>query len=101
MTINVDPNSSDYCKIIHRLSFPNLKDEVHHTGWNSCSSCFNDPSKKRSYLIVPALKSGRVYVVDTSSNPLAPSLFKSVEPEAIKQKLKIGNLHTSHCLANG
>lgn len=30
-------------------------------GWNACSSCFGDASKKRQYLILPALKSGRVY----------------------------------------
>lgn len=101
VTINVDPDSADYCKIIHRLNFPNKNDEIHHSGWNSCSSCYNDPSKKRSYLILPCLKSGRVYVCDTSTDPLAPKLHKSVEPEDIKSKVNIGNLHSSHCLANG
>jgi len=42
-----------------------------------------------------------VYAVDVASNPLAPKIYKTVEPAAIKSKVNIGNLHTSHCLANG
>jgi selenium-binding protein 1 len=37
-----------------------------HAGWNACSSCFGDASKRRQFLILPALKSGRVYAVDVS-----------------------------------
>jgi len=38
----------------------------HHppSGWNACSSCHDNPSKERRYLVLPALKSGRVYAVD-------------------------------------
>jgi len=54
-TVDVDPNSPTYSKVIHRLPVPYLGDELHHTGWNSCSSCHGDPSADRRFLIVPAL----------------------------------------------
>lgn len=45
-------------------------------------------------------RSGRVYVVDTKTNPKAPSLYKVVEPEEIIRKTGLSYLHTSHCLAS-
>lgn len=54
-TVDVDPNSPSFSKVIHRLPVPNVGDELHHTGWNSCSSCHGDPSAKRRFLIVPGL----------------------------------------------
>ena len=38
-TIDVDPNSPNYSKVIHRLEMPGIGDELHHMGWNACSSC--------------------------------------------------------------
>lgn len=54
---------------------PNAGDELHHMGWNSCSSCFNDPTKSRNKLILPGIASSRIHVVDTSSER-APKLHK-------------------------
>ena len=49
-------------QVIHRLHFPYKGDELHHSGWNSCSSCFADVSSPaRKLLIVPGIKSGRIY----------------------------------------
>lgn len=45
---------------------PYVGDELHHSGWNACSSCHSDASKARKYLILPAVKSGRIYAVDVS-----------------------------------
>ena len=39
-------------------------------------SCFGDATKKRNRLILPCLVSSRVYVVDTGTNPKAPSIAK-------------------------
>lgn len=55
---------------------PNLQDELHHSGWNSCSSCFGDASKTRNRLILPSLISSRVYVVDVGTDARAPRLHK-------------------------
>jgi selenium-binding protein 1 len=100
-TVDVDPTSHTYSKVIHRLPVPYLGDELHHTGWNSCSSCHGDSSADRRFLIVPGLISGRIYVVDTKTNPKAPSLHKVVESEEIVEKTGLAYPHTSHCLASG
>lgn len=88
-------------KVIHRLHFPYKGDELHHSGWNACSSCHGDSNKKRSNLILPALGSGRVYAVDTATDPRAPRLAHTLEPETIKEKTGATFLHTSHCLGSG
>ena len=35
-------------QVIGRLVLPHLGDEVHHSGWNACSSCYDDPTRSRS-----------------------------------------------------
>jgi hypothetical protein len=32
-TIDLDPTSKRYSQVIHRLSMPNVGDELHHFGW--------------------------------------------------------------------
>ncbi|MGH0150657.1 UNVERIFIED_CONTAM: hypothetical protein FKN15_033954 [Acipenser sinensis] len=54
-TVDVLPGSLTYCQVIHRLPVPNLRDELHHSGWNACSSCFGDSSRKRDCVTPPAL----------------------------------------------
>ncbi|XP_078390182.1 methanethiol oxidase [Cetorhinus maximus] len=100
-TVDVDPKSGTYSQVIHRLSMPNLKDELHHSGWNACSSCHGDASKKRNRLILPSLISSRIYVVDVGTDPRAPRMFKVVEPIDMFWKCNVANPHTTHCLANG
>lgn len=39
-------------------------DELHHFGWNSCSSCYSDPTKKRNRIIIPAIGSDRIYILN-------------------------------------
>jgi methanethiol oxidase len=48
-----------------------------------------------------ALRSSRVYVVDTATDPWAPSLHKVVDPTEIAEKTGLAYPHTSHCLASG
>lgn len=98
-TIDCDPASETYSQIVHRLYFPNVDDELHHTGWNACSSCHCDSSKERRYLVLPALHSSRIYSVDTI-NPREPKLHKTVEPEDVHE-WDASSAHTSHCLASG
>lgn len=100
-TVDVDPQSETYCQVIHRLPMPFVGDELHHSGWNACSSCFDDPTKKRSFLVLPALGSGRVYAVDVSTNPKAPSIHKVVDPKEIHDKAGLAFPHSSHCLGTG
>src|SRR5687768_3110368 len=54
--VDADPASPKYSQVVHRLSMPKPGDELHHYGWNICSSCHGQPGDRR-YLIVPGLKS--------------------------------------------
>jgi selenium-binding protein 1 len=54
-TVDLDPASPTYSQVIHRLPVNHIGDELHHSGWNSCSSCHGDPSVKRRFLILPSL----------------------------------------------
>src|SRR5690606_12235949 len=46
-TVDVDPTSPTYSQVIHRTYMPNVGDELHHSGWNACSSCHGDAGKAR------------------------------------------------------
>ena len=59
-TVDVDPSSPTYSKVVSRLAMPHAGDELHHFGWNACSSCHADPMHMRRDPIVPGLKSGRI-----------------------------------------
>ncbi|KFP89655.1 Selenium-binding protein 1-A, partial [Apaloderma vittatum] len=100
-TVDVDPKSPHYCQVIHRLPMPNLRDELHHSGWNACSSCFGDATKRRNRLILPSVISSRVYVVDVGTDSRAPRIHKIVEPVELFWKGNVANPHTSHCLGSG
>lgn len=97
-TIDVDPESPTYSQVIHRLEMPNIGDELHHIGWNACSSCHHDSSKERRYLIVPGVRSTRLHIVDCVTDPRAPKLHKVIEGDEIKEKTNLSGPHTVHCL---
>ncbi|KAJ4432008.1 hypothetical protein ANN_20622, partial [Periplaneta americana] len=99
-TVDVDPSSANYSKVIHRLKMPAVGDELHHSGWNVCSSCHGDSAKKRDKLVLPSLVSDRVYLVDTATDPKAPRLHKVIEGELMRA-LDVSTPHTSHCLPSG
>jgi selenium-binding protein 1 len=99
-TVDVDPESPTYSKVVHRLKGTQPGDELHHFGWNACSSCHGDERNGRRYLVVPGLRSGRIYIVDTL-DPRHPKMHKVIEPETIKSKTNLSAPHTVHCLADG
>lgn len=99
-TIDVDPDSPSYSQVIHRLPMPQAGDELHHFGWNACSSCHGDPEKARRYLVVPGLLSGRIHIVD-AADPARPKLHTVIEPDEIASKAGLSAPHTVHCLPGG
>ena len=99
-TIDVDPNSPTYSQVIHRTAMPSLGDELHHFGWNACSSCHGDESKSRRFLVVPGFVSSRIHILDTADER-APTLHQVIAPEEIKAKTNLSAPHTVHCLADG
>ncbi len=99
-TIDVDPKSVDYGKVISRLEMPNVGDELHHFGWNACSSCHGKEGAGRRFIVLPGIASGRIHIVDTE-DPRQPKLHKVIEPEVVKAKTGLSAPHTVHCLADG
>ncbi len=99
-TIDVDPESKTYGKVISRLSMPNVGDELHHFGWNACSSCHGDDSKHRRFIVLPGIGSGRIHIVDTQDER-KPKMHKVIEAETIAKKTDLSAPHTVHCLADG
>lgn len=103
--IDVDPQSAAYGSVIHRLDMPNLGDEFHHFGWNACSSALSPMSGhaflQRRYLIIPGIRSSRIYIVDTQPDPRAPTLVKTIEPDELTRKTGYSRPHTVHCGPEG
>ncbi|HET7034983.1 MAG TPA: selenium-binding family protein [Thermomicrobiaceae bacterium] len=99
-TIDVDPSSSTYSQVINRTVMPNVGDELHHFGWNACSSCHTDQCAERRFLIVPGNASSRIHVLDASDDR-APTMHKVIEGDEIKEKVNLSAPHTVHCLADG
>jgi selenium-binding protein 1 len=85
--VDVDPSSANYATIVGKLDLPHAGDELHHFGWNACSSCpcpnAPHPHVERRYLIVPGLRSSRIYVIETKPDPRNLKIFKVIEPEEI------------------
>lgn len=99
--VDLDPRSSTYGQMISTLELREPGDEVHHFGWNACSASLCPsaprPHVERRYLIVPGLRSSRVYVVDTKSDPRHPTVAKVIEPEDLIYKTGYSRPHTVHC----
>ncbi|VDO99188.1 unnamed protein product, partial [Heligmosomoides polygyrus] len=58
---------TDCVQVLSKVVFPHKGDEVHHTGWNACSSCYDKPAAKRSHLVIPCLNSDRIYIVNVTN----------------------------------
>jgi selenium-binding protein 1 len=103
--VDVDPESSSYGKIVGEVEMSQTGDELHHFGWNACSSmlCPNAPHPhvERRYLIVPGLGSSRLYVIDTKPDPLNPKIVKTIEAAEIAERTGYAKGHTVHCGAEG
>ena len=94
--VDVDRESGSYGQIVHRTPMPNVGDELHHFGWNACSSACHS-SLSRDRLIVPGFRSSRIHILDVS-DPRAPRIDKVIEAEEIKEKTGYSGPHTVHCM---
>ena len=96
----MDETSPTYNQVIHRTEVGVVGDELHHMGWNACSSCNDDGSIERKYLIVPGVRTTNFYIIDTATNPRKPELFKTIDGNEIKKKVNLTAPHTAHCLGS-
>ena len=103
--VDVDPKSKTYSQIIGTTAMPNAGDELHHFGWNACSSCLcpNAPHAhmERRYLVVPGLRSSRIHILDTKPDPKKPKIVKVIEPAEVADKAGYTRPHTVHCGPEG
>jgi methanethiol oxidase len=103
--VNVDSQSSAYGNVVGQVDMPNLGDELHHFGWNACSSALcpyaPHPHVERRYLIVPGLRSSRIHVLDTKPHPAKPKIVKVIEPETVHSRTGYSRPHTVHCGPDG
>ena len=103
--VGVERGSADFGKVVHTLVMPNTGDEFHHFGWNACSSALyplaGHPFVARRFLIVPGMRSSRIYVIDTEGGPTAAKIHKIIEPQEVFAKTGYSRPHTVHCGPEG
>jgi methanethiol oxidase len=103
--VDTDPASKTYAQRVGEVVMPREDDELHHFGWNACSSALcpyaPHPHVERRYLVVTGLRSSRIYILDTKPDPRNPKIVKTIEPEEVIARSGYSRLHTSHCGPEG
>jgi selenium-binding protein 1 len=103
--LDVNPASPGYGAQIERVEMPNAGDELHHFGWNACSSCLcphsPHPHMARRYLVVPGMRSSRIHILDTGPDPRRPRLVKVIGADEVIRKTGYSRPHTAHCGPDG
>jgi selenium-binding protein 1 len=103
--VDVNPRSRQYGSLVSQVDMPHAGDELHHFGWNACSSCLcpyaPHPHMERRFLVVPGLRSSRVHVIDTRPDPRNPRIVQVIEPDAIAKVTGYSRPHTTHCGPDG
>ena len=103
--VDLDPGSSGYGRLVGQTDMPHAGDELHHFGWNACSSCLcpyaPHPHMERRYLVVPGINSSRIHILDTKPDPRQPRIVKVIEPETLAQRTGYAAPHTVHCGPDG
>jgi methanethiol oxidase len=103
--VDVDPDSKRYGQLVGTVELPNAGDELHHFGWNACSSSLcpyaPHPHMERRYLVVPGLRSSRIHILDIKPNRRKPEIVKVIEPSEVFARSGYSRLHTVHCGPEG
>ena len=103
--VDVDPRSPTHGQVVGRVEMPYAGDELHHFGWNACSAALcpyaPHPHIERRYLVVPGIRSSRIYVLDTKPDPAQPRIVKVIEPEEVIARSGYTRPHTVHCGPDG
>jgi methanethiol oxidase len=103
--VGTDPGSASYGQVTGFTELPELGDELHHFGWNMCSSALcpyaPHPHSERRYLVVPGLRSSRIYILDIKDDPGKPQVVKVLGPEELGKRAGYSRPHTVHCGPEG
>src|SRR4029450_248089 len=103
-----DPAPPDYGQVVGWSELPTAGNELHHFGWNACSSALchqghngHGQPLERRYLIVPGIRSSRTYVLDTKPDPHNPTVIREITAEELAAKAGYSRPHTVHCGPGG
>jgi selenium-binding protein 1 len=106
--VDVDEASDAYATVVGWADLPTRGDELHHFGWNACSSALmhaghdmGPDGLQRRYLLLPGLRSSRIHVYDTQPDPRAPRLHRTVDAAELADKAGYSRPHTLHCGPDG
>jgi methanethiol oxidase len=103
--VDTDPESPTYGTLVGQLQLPNGGNELHHFGWNACSSHLcayaPNPHMERRFLVVPGTRSSRIHIIDTEPDPRKPRLVKVIEGAEVAAKTGYASPHTVHCGPDG
>ena len=103
--VDTDPESPTYGTLVGETRLPTGGNELHHFGWNACSShlCPYAPHAhvERRYLVVPGTGSSRIHILDTKGDPRNPELVKLIEASEIAARTGYASPHTVHCGPDG
>ena len=108
VVVDVDGSSASYGQVVGWSELPTAGNELHHFGWNACSSALchaghgdHGQLLERRYLIVPGLRSSRTFVLDTKPDPRQPRLVRTIEADELARKAGYSRPHTIHCGPGG
>ena len=103
--VDTHPGSATYGQLVGKVDLPQGGNELHHFGWNACSShlCPYAPNAhvERRYLVLPGTHSSRIHIIDTKPDPRRPSLVKVIEGEEVMARTGYAAPHTVHCGPEG
>ena len=104
--LDTDPASARYGQVVGWADLPTRGDELHHFGWNACSSAFahaghDTDGLQRRYLLLPGLRSSNIHVYDTHPDPRQPTLAKTITAAELAEKAGYSRPHTLHCGPDG
>jgi methanethiol oxidase len=103
--VDVDPRSDGYGRVVGWTDL-STGAELHHFGWNACSSALMHEGHDmdglaRRYLLVPGLRSSDIHVLDTHPDPRAPTPVKTISAAELSTKAGYSRPHTMHCGPEG
>ncbi|MGH7516910.1 MAG: selenium-binding protein SBP56-related protein [Gemmatimonadales bacterium] len=103
--VDVQPGSPNYGQLIHQVEMPYPGDELHHFGWNACSSHLcpwaGHAHVERRYLIAPGILSSRINILDTKPDPRRPEVVKVIDAATLAARTGYAAPHTIHCGPDG
>jgi methanethiol oxidase len=111
--LDCDPASPTYGGVVGWTELPTGGNELHHFGWNACSSALchgahgghgnggHGGPLERRYLVVPGLRSSRTYILDTKPDPRAPQVVREIGAAELADKAGYSRPHTLHCGPDG